>query len=678
MTSNLNPLLERLRDILHREPSESVWDELCALLDRWPLEHKTVALDYALPHLEMWPDALRPPPHRWRLAYLEGTPPLGWELARTYDVVLIDPGTHRIACIKALRTLTGSDLREAKRICTQAPSVVHRRVGFHASQRAFMALTSAGAQVGLYPDGTRERDPDPDLKPEAHLNGRDLSGMRMAQMDLTGVQMADANLAMAQLEGAQMEGANLRRANLRGLRARGLTLKGADLRGSHLEGADLREANLHGADLREASLMLADLRGADLTKAQLDLNTAGTDHTIAHSPYRLARYDRHTRWPDGFDPTSIEALGPETDLTRASLHKHNLAHLDLSGASLIQARLNGANLRGANLRGANLTNADLRGADLRSTRLGETRLTGALYNAQTRWDKDIAHTQLGAVGPMAQAAGVDLQDRNLQRVSMHGADLRNACIHRANLEHADLSDALLEGAQFQNARYNNATRWPDHFDPTTSGALGPRAQLPGVSLPHAVLHGIQLSDANLRHANLTEANLYDANFEGADLRGAQLTRAHLPGANLCDADLTEATLTDADFEQALFNEDTRWPQGFDPCTRGLLGPGAQLPQHDLTGIELSECDLSGANLQGALLDHANLSYADLTGADLRGASLRNANLSSIYLHQSDLRGADLSEADLRHARLHGAHYDEHTQWPEGFDDERSHAVYIPA
>jgi uncharacterized protein YjbI with pentapeptide repeats len=51
-------------------------------------------------------------------------------------------------------------------------------------------------------------------------------------------------------------------------------------------------------------------------------------------------------------------------------------------------------------------------------------------------------------------------------------------------------------------------------------------------------------------ANLTEANLLMADLTGVDLRGANLTGANLEGA--------------------WFNDDTRWPDGFDPVAAGVI------------------------------------------------------------------------------------------------------------
>lgn len=109
---------------------------------------------------------------------------------------------------------------------------------------------------------------------------------QMPQADLRGALLEGANLIGANLTGADLTGAVLRYAILNGS-----TLTQAVLYGADLSGADLHWADLRGADLREANLQFAmlgwsDLRGADLTDARLS----------------LARYNEHTRWPEGFSP----------------------------------------------------------------------------------------------------------------------------------------------------------------------------------------------------------------------------------------------------------------------------------------------------------------------------------------------------------------------------------------
>ena len=43
-----------------------------------------------------------------------------------------------------------------------------------------------------------------------------------------------------------------------------------------------------------------------------------------------------------------------------------------------------------------------------------------------------------------------------------------------------------------------------------------------------------------------------------------------PGANLAKADLNGANLTKADLSRAKANEDTTWPEGFDPEAAGVI------------------------------------------------------------------------------------------------------------
>jgi hypothetical protein len=85
-------------------------------------------------------------------------------------------------------------------------------------------------------------------------------------------------------------------------------------------------------------------------------------------------------------------------------------------------------------------------------------------------------------------------------------------------------------------------------------------------------------DEVLRFRLLIEGrNLNNADLSGADLRRAYLRRAYLAEADLAGADLTEANLlwarlrgAKADEEGAKADEDTIWPEGFDPEAAGVI------------------------------------------------------------------------------------------------------------
>ena len=103
--------------------------------------------------------------------------------------------------------------------------------------------------------------------------------------------------------------------------------------------------------------------------------------------------------------------------------------------------------------------------------------------------------------------------------------------------------------------------------------------------PGADLQGADLSGADLQGAWLQGANLQRANLSGANLFGADLTRANLKGADLKGANLSgvlglwailwvvspgAVRLEGPNFERAFADEDTAWPEGFDPVAAGVI------------------------------------------------------------------------------------------------------------
>jgi hypothetical protein len=105
--------------------------------------------------------------------------------------------------------------------------------------------------------------------------------------------------------------------------------------------------------------------------------------------------------------------------------------------------------------------------------------------------------------------------------------------------------------------------------------LGRRA-LPSGRVQPLWLSGVDLRKADLYGAHLEGADLYGAHLEGADLRGANLEVATRPFG-----DGVESLLYFADLERALADENTSWPDGFDPRTAGVRslggGPALRLP-----------------------------------------------------------------------------------------------------
>ncbi|MCP9775960.1 pentapeptide repeat-containing protein [Cyanobium sp. WAJ14-Wanaka] len=146
---------------------------------------------------------------------------------------------------------------------------------------------------------------------------------------------------------------------------------------------------------------------------------------------------------------------------------------------------------------------------------------------------------------------------------------------------------------------------------------------------------------------------------GADWRGLKLGAANLGGAKLCrvdmrGTDLEHCNLEGADLRLVRYDKFTKWPQNFDFCSSGAVGPRAKLSGSFLNSADLSGLDLQGANLMGCYLSGADLSGSCLRGARLAGADLRHALLRGACLEGVRFSGCQLDYTDFRSASLEDA------------------------
>jgi uncharacterized protein YjbI with pentapeptide repeats len=101
------------------------------------------------------------------------------------------------------------------------------------------------------------------------------------------------------------------------------------------------------------------------------------------------------------------------------------------------------------------------------------------------------------------------------------------------------------------------------------------AQLGSAPLHSADLRGAVLDDLSCwsqgpPFTDLGEALLQGVSLKGARLYGTDLHGAHLEEAKLAGADLSSVDLTDVYLDGATYDARTRFPDGFDPDTHGLL------------------------------------------------------------------------------------------------------------
>jgi uncharacterized protein YjbI with pentapeptide repeats len=195
------------------------------------------------------------------------------------------------------------------------------------------------------------------------------------------------------------------------------------IRNIDFSGADLHEINLAGADLMISQFRYSDLSNANFRNAALSKCTfararlLGADFSGANltgAAFRDALYDKHTKFPQGFNPN---VMGMYKIESKASLIEANLAYALLWDVDLEKADLQRANLEGTILGGSNLREANLRQANLRQ----------------------------------ARAANIDLE-----RACLCDADLSNANLYQAKFSHADIGGTNFQGARIQGADFRGA------------------------------------------------------------------------------------------------------------------------------------------------------------------------------------------------------------------------------
>ena len=88
---------------------------------------------------------------------------------------------------------------------------------------------------------------------------------------------------------------------------------------------------------------------------------------------------------------------------------------------------------------------------------------------------------------------------------------------------------------------------------------------------HAILPNADFTGAYLKRASFRYAQLPSASFQDAVLMQTDMEGAVLDGANFLHADLRRVhNLDRASLEQALYNEQTAFPDGFSPYFKGML------------------------------------------------------------------------------------------------------------
>jgi uncharacterized protein YjbI with pentapeptide repeats len=374
-------------------------------------------------------------------------------------------------------------------------------------------------------------------------------------------------------------------------------------------------------------------------------------------------------------------FGPGAYLAGAHLQFADLDGPDLTGANLIDVSSGGITGTPASLptdwqlidgyligpdaylANADLQNADLDGADLTGaifTDVSSGGITGTPASLPTDWQLIDGYL----IGPGANLSGADLS----------GADLSNADLSGMNFSDADLTGVNFFGTDLSGGNFSGADLSGESFSvDDLSGGNFSGADLSGVTFSNVALTGVDFSGADFSGTSFSYINSNDPLFDVASggivgtpavlpsnwvLAGGYLVGpgADLQDANLSGVDLSSANLgngSDGVISGGVTGIPIALPRGWSLANGYLVGPGVDLNptwcspsgEGPSCGFYVGGVNLSGADLTGMNFSNADLTGVNFSGADLTGATFSNAVLNRVNFSGATLTGADLTESD---------------------------------
>lgn len=384
------------------------------------------------------------------------------------------------------------------------------------------------------------------------LSNFNLSGGRFYERDFSGSRFENTDLSKTDMKGSQFRNANFKNANLSGADfSRGRS------NSTDLTGADLSTANLDGINVRDA---LYDCKtkfpvGFD-PNLNLMQNAEGNciNESVQTTPYSLQSFlnpPNHWRLMERGQVSKIkELIGLKSKLEcgwGTWDHSHNMGSIDMKGQNLKGRNFSGCMLGYHDFSDSDITDANFKGAYLYSTNFEQAKLTGANFDGaavtkSTKFPKSFDKSQFKFVPTSVLNAGDSPWQASWQAEGKNYSDIYNPPNYKVpdfpgeNLDEINYTAAYLPGSNMDGASLRLTI------------LCG--ADLRGASFQKADLTGAVLTDALLDNANFTNANM-----EGADLRWSRMTGTKLEGANL---------------KNALYDNTTEWPKGFDPKAAGAF------------------------------------------------------------------------------------------------------------
>jgi uncharacterized protein YjbI with pentapeptide repeats len=153
----------------------------------------------------------------------------------------------------------------------------------------------------------------------------------------------------------------------------------------------------------------------------------------------------------------------------------------------------------------------------------------------------------------------DLKERDFSNASLNGANFSDAILSSAKFNKASLKKANFKGADLTGTSFPDADLTEADLRETTlkgycSYTNFSKANFEGITLQFG--YGCKYRGANLKKCKISGQGDHNMDGSGADLRGANLRAV--------------TTLSLARWKGALYDEDTAFPDGFDPAAAGMV------------------------------------------------------------------------------------------------------------
>ncbi len=268
----------------------------------------------------------------------------------------------------------------------------------------------------------------------------------------------------------------------------------------------------------EAKIESANAATADATTAML-AELRGGPEGIKH--WNARPWDRGKRAAlEECDLSGCEL--PEVTFNNVSLDGSNLSKVlirdgILSGTNMMNTNLQMSQFLRTNLTEGSMMKADFSESAFDKVQIYRTSFLKANFSS-TRW-RDVSATDANFINCLMN--GIDLEDCTIESSKFCNAVLTESNFVNCELIRNNFSEGIASGARFV---------------------------------------GCNFQGSNFQHACLTGTSFVNCNLTVVDLRGADLTGALLPVSNI--------------FEKTVFDETTKFPDGFEPpLAMAWKGPG---------------------------------------------------------------------------------------------------------